>query len=56
MHPRVRYTCHHEVEQLPYIVKCDEAEETGSECEDPADNYNLGISSKRGKCPDCEES
>lgn len=56
MHPRVRYACGHEVEQLPYIAKCKEAEESGSECEKPTDNYNLGMSSKKGKCPDCEES
>jgi hypothetical protein len=55
MHPRVRYVCRHEVEQQPYIVKCEEAEDRGSECENPKDNYNMGISSKKGNCPDCEE-
>ncbi len=56
MHPRVRYKCRHEVEQLSYIVQCSDAKERGSDCEDPTDNYSLGISSKKGDCPDCEES
>ncbi|KAK4095856.1 hypothetical protein N658DRAFT_81891 [Parathielavia hyrcaniae] len=30
MHPKVKYACGHEVEQLPYIVKSDEAEEYSS--------------------------
>jgi hypothetical protein len=54
MHPRVKYACGHEVEQLPYIQRCQAANEKDSDCANPKDNYNLGMSSRKGKCPDCE--
>ncbi|KAF2249599.1 hypothetical protein BU26DRAFT_519619 [Trematosphaeria pertusa] len=53
MHPRVKYACGHEVEQYPYIQQCDEAKQRGSDCTNPTDNYSLGMSSRKGKCPDC---
>ena len=54
MRPRLKYACGHEVEPYPYIVQCNEAKERGSDCANPKDNYSLGMSSKKGKCPDCE--
>ncbi|KAI1395205.1 hypothetical protein F4819DRAFT_479056 [Hypoxylon fuscum] len=54
MHPRTKYSCGHEVEELPYIQQCSEAEGRGSDCDNPVDNWSFGMSSKRGKCPDCE--
>ncbi|KXH32718.1 hypothetical protein CNYM01_13006, partial [Colletotrichum nymphaeae SA-01] len=55
MHPRVKHSCGHEVEQTSYIVQCDEAKDRGSDCSDPTDNYSLGMSSKKNPCPDCSE-
>ncbi|KAH6631349.1 hypothetical protein F5144DRAFT_215506 [Chaetomium tenue] len=55
LYPRVRYSCLHEVEQLPYIIRCRGGTEGRLECDRPRDNYSLGIASRRARCPDCEE-
>jgi len=53
LHTTLQYQCRHRVEELPTFVPCKEADERGSDCETIKENYNFGISSKPGKCPDC---
>lgn len=52
--PRVVYLCGHEVEQAGWVLKCAEAQERDSECENPTPNYSFGKTVKKEKCPDCK--
>jgi len=53
--PRTKHRgCGHEIEELPFVVECEDAKNRGSQCEAPKPNHSMGMKTLSGKCPDCE--